>query len=189
MYHWHMVTKSMVGAKLWCQSEHERAGIIGHGCNESSRTGGEAGGLGIEVTPTGGSGVGEECPILKHIAQAPPVPLLPAINVAAFVVYALRHLLGTARHEVIALTVDGGIFTASDGVHLPAAVVVVHHMEVPISTPSQSKTPTHDQKTNSSIDHLGPNSKVQKTFQVAAIDTFKNTLVSPKSMRENESEE
>jgi len=48
----------------------------------------------------------------------------------------LRHLLGRAIdrcEETIALAVDCGVRTSTDGVHFPVGVIVVHHMKVAVS--------------------------------------------------------
>lgn len=38
----------------------------------------------------------------------------------------------------VALAVDGGLCTSTNGIHFPVSVVVVHHMEIPVPTPALS---------------------------------------------------
>lgn len=50
------------------------------------------------------------------------------------------HLFGTSiikRREAIALTQNGGIFAAPNGIHSPLGVVIVQHMEITESAPAQ----------------------------------------------------
>lgn len=42
--------------------------------------------------------------------------------------------------KTVALAVDGGGSAPSNGIHFPVSVVIVHHMEVPVSAPAFSKT-------------------------------------------------
>jgi hypothetical protein len=53
-----------------------------------------------------------------------------------FIIYLLGKRIG--RGEVsVALAVNGGISTSTNGIHFPVCVVVVHHMEIPMSTSAQ----------------------------------------------------
>lgn len=49
--------------------------------------------------------------------------------------YLLRKGVGWSSVSV-ALAVDSGLCTSTNGIHLPVSVVVVHHMEISMSTPA-----------------------------------------------------
>lgn len=51
----------------------------------------------------------------------------------------LRYLFGEGigRGKVsVALAVDGGVCTSTNGIHLPVSVVIVHHMEITMPAPA-----------------------------------------------------
>jgi hypothetical protein len=98
----------------------------------------EAGCLGVEFPSAGGAGVCEKGAVCEDVTGASPVPALPSIDVASVVRNALSHLLEGAGGEEVALAVDGGILAASDRIHEPRAVVVIHDVEVAIPAPEAS---------------------------------------------------
>lgn len=44
--------------------------------------------------------------------------------------------------ESVALAIDGGISTPTNSIHFPVSIVIVHHMEVTMSTSTRFKYPT-----------------------------------------------
>lgn len=55
-----------------------------------------------------------------------------------FIIYLLSKTIGGGEISV-ALTVNGGISTSTNGIHFPVCVVIVHHMEIPMSTSAKFK--------------------------------------------------
>jgi hypothetical protein len=52
----------------------------------------------------------------------------------------LRYLFGKSvgRGKIsVALAVNGGISTSSNGIHFPVGVVIVHYMEIPMPAPAR----------------------------------------------------
>ncbi|OAY64628.1 hypothetical protein ACMD2_01918 [Ananas comosus] len=126
----------------------EDAGILGELVDEGSGLGVEAGRLGVDGLQAL-AGRHEEGAVHHHVPLRPPVPPGPR---ALLRVHPLRHLRNPRREKerrsehlfgvgvgggdvAVALAIDGGVGAASDGVHLPARVVVVDDVEVPVAAP------------------------------------------------------
>lgn len=123
-------------------SKHQRSGIIGHGTNHGRWSSWEAGGFGIEIgilrVDTRGS---EESTIDKNVTCTSPVPWLPtSYTWASIILDPLGDLLEVFRawrFVVVSLAVDSGILTPAHRIDAPWKVVIVHHMEVPISASAE----------------------------------------------------
>lgn len=71
--------------------------------------------------------------------------LIHLISIIYLYIYCFSHLLaiGCVRSEKpIALAVDGGRRTPTNGVHFPMRVVIVHHVEISMPAPANAILPS-----------------------------------------------